>query len=232
MSAPPALLDRDVLPSVATAPLPATYEAAKRALEQCVQLDECKMWANKAEALASYARQANDDALLKMSMRVQARAIDQCGKLLKEIPTGAGGARRSEDVKNGGGGNFESPRVRAARDAGISERQQATAIQVHKVPRDQFEQLVESDNPPTVTALAELGTKHRDPGYLKGREPDDFAAATPFISLPKEFLEEASSFDLQRAWRGMNEDERAEARVNYLNCIAWITQAWEVLDGL
>jgi hypothetical protein len=37
-----------------------TYERAKAALAQCASIDECQKWANKAEALASYAKQAHD----------------------------------------------------------------------------------------------------------------------------------------------------------------------------
>jgi hypothetical protein len=228
MNDPVPLLDHGSLPAVASAPLPATYEAAKRALEQCVALDECKMWANRAEALASYARQANDDALLKMSMRVQARAIDRCGELVREIKP----AKNQHDVDASGGA--PTGRFQAARRAGLSRDQTVTALRVNNVPRDEFERLVESDDPPTVTKLAELGTtKHEDdPGYLKGREPDDFAAATPFIGLAKEFLSEAQEIDLDRVHRGLNEAERAEARANYQKCAEWITNAWEVLDGL
>jgi len=40
---------------VSTAQLPRTYEAAKRALSECSEVDECKDWADKAAALASYA---------------------------------------------------------------------------------------------------------------------------------------------------------------------------------
>jgi hypothetical protein len=221
-----ALLDHNALPTVATAPLPATYEAAKRALEECVALDECKMWANRAEALASYARQANDHALLKMSMRIQDRATDRCGELLRQIPA-AYGVRTDLQPSTAAGTRFA-----VAKEAGLSRRQTVTALQVNNVPRDQFEKLVESDNPPTVTALAALGTKHQDPGYLKGREPDDFAAATPFIGLAKEFLSEALEIDLERVHRGLNETERAEARANYQKCATWIVHAWEVLDAL
>jgi len=36
--------------------LPVVYEEAKRALAECSRLDECQQWADKAEAIASYAR--------------------------------------------------------------------------------------------------------------------------------------------------------------------------------
>lgn len=66
------------------APLPAVYERAAQALSECTRIDECKDWADKAEALASYARQSKDDSLRKMADRIQARAIRRCGELLKE----------------------------------------------------------------------------------------------------------------------------------------------------
>ena len=218
------LLNHDALPAVATAPLPATYEAAKRALEQCVALDECKMWANRAEAMASYARQMSDDALLKMSMRIQARATDRCGELVREIRP----AKNQHDIDAGGGA--PTGRFQAARRAGLSRDQTVTALRVNNVPRDEFERLVESDDPPTITKLAEIGTNHHE--YLQGRAPDDFAAATPFIGLAKEFLDEARGIDLDRVSRGLTDDERDEARTNYNSVITWITRAWEVLDGI
>ena len=61
--------------SPANARLPQTYESAKTALSECVALDECKSWADKAAALASYAKQANDDELMKMATRIRDRAI-------------------------------------------------------------------------------------------------------------------------------------------------------------
>ncbi len=57
--------------SVTNARLPAAYEAAKVALANCASIDECQQWANKAEALASYAKQADDDTLRKQADRIQ-----------------------------------------------------------------------------------------------------------------------------------------------------------------
>ena len=81
------------LPSVALAKLPHTYEQAKTALATCERIDECADWANKAEALASYAKQAQDDELRKTADRIQDRAIRRCGELLAAIKAGAPGPR-------------------------------------------------------------------------------------------------------------------------------------------
>ena len=51
-------------------------------------------------------------------------------------------------------------RTQAAIDAGLSERQRKTALRVAAVPAAEFETAIEGANPPTVTALAERGTKH------------------------------------------------------------------------
>jgi len=68
---------------IKSAPLPVVYERATAAISECVYLDECKEWSNKAAALASYARQAADDELEQMCKRIRARAIRRCGILLK-----------------------------------------------------------------------------------------------------------------------------------------------------
>jgi hypothetical protein len=50
----------EIVALVETAQLPESYEAAKRAIAKCARLDECSEWADKAAAIASYARQADD----------------------------------------------------------------------------------------------------------------------------------------------------------------------------
>ena len=47
----------------------------------------------------------------------------------------------------------------AAKEAGLSENQQVTAVRVNNVPRAQFEALVESDKPPSITTLAQTDFK-------------------------------------------------------------------------
>ena len=136
--------------------LPATYEAARQALTECSRVDECKSWADKAAALASYARQAKDDSLLRLAQRIQLRAVNRCGELLKQIPRG------DEATRYGQVGTVPPvTRTQAASEAGLSERQRKNALRVANVPRDEFEEAVEGDSPPTVTALAARGTVSR-----------------------------------------------------------------------
>jgi hypothetical protein len=160
------LIEYDARP----ARLPEAYETAKRALAACADIDECKDWADRAAALASYAKQARDTTLRKNATRIQARAVRRIGELIKLIPPAAGG-RPSAETLHGADNSFQarksgitlSSRERARRSAGLSRRQAVTAVQVSKVPAEDFERQIESDAPPTVTALAERGKAKRDP---------------------------------------------------------------------
>jgi hypothetical protein len=89
------MLDHSTLPSVANAKLPETYERAKTALAECSSIDECQSWADKAEALASYAKMSDDDSLRKMADRIQARALRRCGELLQQVKTATGNHLKS-----------------------------------------------------------------------------------------------------------------------------------------
>jgi hypothetical protein len=122
------------LPALAEAKLPATYEAARSAITECARIDECKTWSDKAAALASYARQAKDDSLRAMAIRIQERAMRKAGELLKQIPP-ANGA--NQNIKAGAG--LKVTRTAAAADAGLSARQQKTALRLASIPSEAFD---------------------------------------------------------------------------------------------
>ncbi|MDP8986283.1 MAG: hypothetical protein M3N97_14855 [Pseudomonadota bacterium] len=163
------------------APLPQRYEAARAAIAECARVDECKSWADKAAALAAYARQAKDDSLAVYARRIQARAMRRAGELLKLVPRadvttrfgqeGDTPAETPNDGKAGAGPPVN--RTQAAEDAGLSERQRKTALRVAAVPAADFDYAVESQDPPSVTALAILGTQTRPPA------PDSEVEALP-----------------------------------------------------
>jgi hypothetical protein len=166
------------LPSISSARLPASYEHARQALAECSRIDECQQWADKAEALASYARQANDDTLRKLADRIQARAIRRQGELLKQIPDNNRG-RPSSEIPVAALPNLT--RTSAAESAGISEHQRKTALRVASVPADDFERQVESESPPTVTQLAKQGTRPKQ--LIAPPTPDQVEAQKALAQL-------------------------------------------------
>lgn len=209
-------------PSIAEARLPATYEAAKAALAICMRVDECKDWADKMAALASYAKQADDDALYKLARRIQGRAVHRCGELLNEI--NGQGARTDLKLRQG-----VPTKLSTAREAGLSRHKQETAVRVANIPKDQFEALIEGDDPPSVTALAELGTATRPDDFLEGLDPEEHQEATAvwaFVCLFTEH-ERAASADLAMAVRGMRSHERQDILAKLPGLRGWLDRLEE-----
>jgi hypothetical protein len=130
--------------------LPQNYMEAKKAIAECERLDECADWADKAAALASYARQADDLELENYARRIRLRASRRCGELLKAF-----------DARGGDRGKTVSPLVSArrsraavAKQAGLSENKARTAVNIADIPEADFEAAVESERPPGTTLLA------------------------------------------------------------------------------
>ncbi|MBU8921817.1 MAG: hypothetical protein KOO63_08355 [Bacteroidales bacterium] len=156
------------LASANTAQLPRSYEEMTTAIALCESVDECKDWADKAAALASYHRQSKDTVLMNRFMRIQARAIRRAGEVLETIEPQSGGDRKS----NGGQPPLDNTRTAAAREAGMSPHQQKTAMKIARIPKEEFEELVESYEPPTITRLAVREAEKREqPAPVKRELP-------------------------------------------------------------
>lgn len=179
--------------SPANARLPQTYESAKVALANCANIDECKDWADKAQALASYAKQANDPELMKQATRIRDRAIRRAGELLKQID---GQGRRSDKLTEGTHGKLTQKQ--AAQNAGFSDHQQLQAVRVANIAADDFERQVESSKPPTISQLAQQGIKRAPQPIidLKGRDPQAFNRSLHFIAEIQEYANAICRADL------------------------------------
>lgn len=198
--------------NAASARLPQTYENAKTALANCAQLDECQDWADKAAALASYAKQANDDEMMKMAVRIRDRAIRRAGELLKQIDP----AKPGPKTEIGMGDHTQLGRQAAGEQAGMSKHQQVQAVRVANIPAAEFEKQVESPNPPTVTALAERGKKPataRKPVIdLQGRDPGEFNRAMHFVGAFEEYQRDVAKIDADAILPILNDSERERVR--------------------
>jgi len=197
--------------SVANAKLPAVYESARNALASCERIDECKDWADKAEALASYARQADDESLLKLATRIKARAVRRCGELLKQFDG------RGRPEKNNDGNVTDFSKAKAATQAGMSERQKVTAVRVANVPQEQFESALESEQPPTVTKLADLGKASRPTA-----RPAGFHQATHVIGTLNRFAEFCQANTPEQVAAGVLPPEAKELRQRVSVIDSWL----------
>lgn len=210
-----------MLPVVATATLPVSYERAKEALARCHAIDECKDWADKAAALASYAKQADDDTLQKFALRIQSRAIRRCGELLQTFQTGPQGGRPKG---NGGDAPPVSQRL-AAEAAGMSKDQEKQAVRVANVPDDEFELAIESDDPPTITRLAELGTKSQPKAV-----PPKFAEATHVLGVFHTFAKFCAGHQAGEIASALYPHERESSRGHVVTIETWLAEFMRALE--
>ena len=222
------------LPDIDAARLPQVYLHARAALASCSRIDECQDWADKAEALASYAKQSHDDTLRKLTDRIQARAIRRAGELLKEIAP----AINQHVTKNGREGTLPSSRKEAATDAGMSEHQRKTALRVAEVPADEFEAAVESDHPPTVTQLARRGTQSKpspEPWMVEmahdQRRPG-FQEATAFIGALSRLVEQCEQSPPALVASGMSQTERQDTLMRWATVRDWFQHFTGGLDDV
>lgn len=208
----------------ATASLPATYESAKKALAECSKIDECHAWSNKAAALASYAKQADDDTLHKYAVRISARAIRRMGELLKQFE--APGARTDKPTE----GDHPRSAAEAASNAGLSEHQHKQAVRVANVSEEDFEAAVEGEETTTITKLAERGKKSnpKQPASKTAQDepvkkaPPGFVHATNAIGSIQEFANFCNEHKPEYIAGGVYPYETAKIRQNVATVNAWL----------
>jgi len=199
------MIDHSTLPSIRDAKLPEKYEAAKIAIRECSRLDECKEWTDRSAALASYARQSEDKELEKTAMRIRARACRRCGELLKEIEKAQGGDRKSK------GRQVPFDRKQAAKKAGLSPDKAKQSIRVANVHEEDFEEQLESDDPPTLTDLAKQGRKKsaQKPIYERlGITKKAFQAGMYFRGALRDMAQECKKYDPKNIAEGSTARDR------------------------
>jgi hypothetical protein len=87
------VVPENIAAAVETARLPENYQRAKLALAECEAVDQCLDWADRAAALATYARQAEDAELENYARRIRLRAVRRVGELLRAIAPGKPGPK-------------------------------------------------------------------------------------------------------------------------------------------
>ena len=210
--------------TVTSATLPESYQAARRAIAQCAKIDECQSWADKAEAIRSYAKQADDETMMNHATRIKARAIQRCGELLEAFEAKSSGR---------GATTHHSARAKAARAAGLSKDQRHQAQRVANYAKKDpngFERAVEGKKPATVTELARRGTQ-KNLIDLGGRDPVDFENATNLmgaIGALRRFINDRPP--IIAAIRGLSSKEKTAMRNNLDRCIQFFTDIRERLD--
>jgi hypothetical protein len=191
-----------------TARLPQLYLAAIEALDQCSRVDQCVEWANRAEAYASYYRQAKDRTLFHMAQRIKLRAMRRCGELFLELDAGDPSAKSRTGRKTSIG-----PIGAHATASGLRPETVRASKILAKLPAAEFEARIEIDPPPTLRdmdAMYEDAKRAQMPPHVRkakevcnavatiAREADIILASRNLVACANKMARDiASSFDVE-----------------------------------
>lgn len=202
--------------------LPARYEAAKAAISECAKVDECKTWADKAAALASYARQVKDESLERTAQRIKVRAIRRAGELLKQIESAPNRPKKK------GGGAPTLTKAAAAQQAGLSRDQKVDALRIASIPEETFEGEVESDKHPTVARFSAMGVD-KEKRARAINHPPNFIEATKAIEALEYFAERHCSRRPALIAGGIDQRERRTIAKLIDDVVFWLSAVNEIL---
>ena len=203
--------------------LPVVYEEAKTALATCERVDECKSWSDKASAIASYARQADDKTLLNHALRIQARAQRRVGELLDDYKL------PPQEKRLGGVAPTKSQRLIAAQH-GLSKDQEVAAKRAAAIPHEEFEAAVESDDPPTREQLSEMGRRRRLEDDIPPRIEGEAEATFVRGDLGR-LLERCKDKDPVRIANGVRDWQLYQTIQQSEAVITWLQQFCQHLRG-
>jgi len=111
------------------------YDAARLALQVASSVDEVKDIRDKAQAMAAYARQANDTAMVEWATEIKVRAEIRAGEMLAAMPKHNGG-RPGKNPSNDTSG------FATLEEIGISYDQSSRWQKLAAIPEEQRERTI------------------------------------------------------------------------------------------
>ena len=123
------------------------YDAAVRALAECVRVDDVKSIHDKAMAMQVYAQQAKDSALIDQATEIRLRAEIRAGELLAEMKVNGTRAKPADTLqpanrKNNRASGKEVQVAPTLADLGITHKQSHQWQQLAALPRAEQEAVI------------------------------------------------------------------------------------------
>lgn len=116
------------------------YDAARNALQVASSIDEVKDIRDKAEAMAAYARQARDTALVEWATEIKVRAERRAGQMLADMPKNEGAKGLGSNQHEVRSHDSTAPKTLA--EIGISKNESSRWQKLAGVSDEKFESAV------------------------------------------------------------------------------------------
>ena len=137
-------LPKYVQEKINTVNLPLKYDVAVRALASCRNIDEAKYYADKAEALAAWAKIYRNDQAKIEAKRLKLHAYRRMGILAQEL------SGELEYIRPAGRNKGRKPgAVTILKNAGLALHQANVASAVSKLSEKKFKAAVNAPSPPS-----------------------------------------------------------------------------------
>jgi N6-adenosine-specific RNA methylase IME4 len=185
--------------------LPALYEAAKRALAECRNVDDAKLLRDKALALVVFAAQARDKTLIQDATEIRLRAERRAGELLAEMKERGEREDRGGDRKSkSSGATLILPKLT---DLGVTKSQSSNWQRMAGLEAEAFEARVDRAKRKAINVLD--GTSRRTRQELHAEDEARVARLRPLLGST--FLTLVIDFPWKSDWLS----ESAQATPGY-----------------
>ena len=203
--------------------VPVQYEAACQALAECVNLDDAKIWSDRADALAAWAKIYQDDTISRQAKVLKLRAFRRMGELARELRPGGRVASLTITKTGGRLESFTPGPLSILVEHGIKRHNAAAAMRISKIESEKFEQICDRPRVPSPMHLRTMALHssvswnelmrfsfgiHTWRGFcrskpaaqrVEGLTPEEAAKALPVAREIIEWLDELERHLLKRA---------------------------------
>lgn len=127
--------------------VPVEYETAVNALQACVTLDDAKIWSDKADALAAWAKIYRSDDAGRKARQLKLHAYRRMGALAEEL--------RPQERKRRSDGKIMGKKDGPAsllREQGLTSGKEFAATKLARLPEREFRGLLERERVPSPMA--------------------------------------------------------------------------------
>ena len=125
--------------------VPIQYEQAVKALSECISLDEVKLWSDKSDALAAWAKIYHDKTVDRTAKKLKLHAYRRMGELAREI--------RPNRSRNGTT-DHRGPKS-ALIESGLNKHNADAALRLSRMKESEFKRIISSPRLPTPRAIVE-----------------------------------------------------------------------------